>query len=93
MKRIQRKRSAGWKKPAGAINITRPGKWGNPFEVKEHGREEAVRLFERAIETGSRELKFTTDEIKQLRGKDLMCWCKPGDLCHGDVLLKLANTA
>lgn len=26
-----------------------------------------------------------------LRGKNLACWCKPGDECHVDVLLELAN--
>jgi len=31
--RIQRKRIKGWKKPNGAINCTRPGKWGNPFKI------------------------------------------------------------
>ena len=31
-RRIQRKRSAGWRLPAGAVCVTRPGKWGNPFE-------------------------------------------------------------
>jgi len=30
--RIQRKRTKGWKLPDGAICVTRPGKWGNPFE-------------------------------------------------------------
>jgi hypothetical protein len=26
-----------------------------------------------------------------LRGKNLGCWCKPGDPCHADVLLEIAN--
>jgi hypothetical protein len=30
--------------------------------------------------------------IPGLRGKDLGCWCRPGDPCHADVLLELANT-
>jgi hypothetical protein len=29
-------------------------------------------------------------DVHELRGKDLVCWCAP-DLCHGDVLLRLAN--
>ena len=33
-KRIQRLRTAGWKKPAGAVYVGRPGKWGNPFAAK-----------------------------------------------------------
>ena len=31
--RIQRKRTKGWRMPGGAINVTRPGPWGNPFIV------------------------------------------------------------
>jgi Domain of unknown function (DUF4326) len=34
-RRIQRRRTAGWKLPEGAICVTRPGKWGNPFVVGE----------------------------------------------------------
>jgi hypothetical protein len=26
-----------------------------------------------------------------LAGKDLACWCKPGQPCHADVLLRIAN--
>lgn len=34
-KRIQLKRTKGWRKPEGAIVVTRPGRWGNPFKVGE----------------------------------------------------------
>lgn len=35
---------------------------------------------------------FTIDELReQLGGKNLMCFCKQGEPCHGDVLLKMAN--
>jgi hypothetical protein len=29
--------------------------------------------------------------LPELRGKDLACWCRPGQPCHADVLLELAN--
>lgn len=29
--------------------------------------------------------------IGKLKGKNLACWCKPGDPCHADILLGLAN--
>jgi hypothetical protein len=32
-KRIQRKRTKGWKMPPNAISVTRPGKFGNPFRI------------------------------------------------------------
>nr|WP_295465295.1 DUF4326 domain-containing protein [Mesorhizobium sp.] len=28
---------------------------------------------------------------RDLRGKNLACWCRPGSPCHADVLLDLAN--
>lgn len=34
-KRIQRKRTKGWKMPPNAIYVGRPTKWGNPFVVRE----------------------------------------------------------
>lgn len=37
-------------------------------------------------------LTFTEDDIRELKGKDLVCWCAPKP-CHADILLKLANEA
>jgi hypothetical protein len=31
--------------PDGAVVVSRPSRWGNPFSVEEHGRELAVTLF------------------------------------------------
>lgn len=31
------------------------------------------------------------DALPRLRGKNLACWCRPGEPCHADVLLELAN--
>lgn len=30
-------------------------------------------------------------DLRELRGKNLACWCKLGEPCHADVLLELAN--
>jgi hypothetical protein len=38
-----------------------------------------------------RRRKVFKEDIGQLRGKNLACWCKPGAPCHADVLLELAN--
>ena len=34
---------------------------------------------------------YEFDDIEELRGKDLACWCKLSDPCHADVLLEWAN--
>jgi len=37
-KRIQRRRTKGWRMPEGAVYVGRPTKWRNPFVVGEvHG--------------------------------------------------------
>jgi hypothetical protein len=34
----------------------------------------------------------TLEDIRQhLKDKNLACWCAPGQPCHADVLLELAN--
>ena len=33
-KRIQRKRTKGWRMPEGAVYVGRPSKWGNPFGIE-----------------------------------------------------------
>ena len=32
-RRIQLRRAKGWRKPAGAVVVARPSRWGNPFTV------------------------------------------------------------
>ena len=32
--RIQLRRTKGWRKPEGAVVVSRPSKWGNPFKVQ-----------------------------------------------------------
>lgn len=33
-KRIQRRRTKGWRMPEGAVYVGRPTKWGNPFDFR-----------------------------------------------------------
>lgn len=35
--RIQRKRTAGWRMPAGAVVVDRSTKWGNPIDLSDVG--------------------------------------------------------
>ena len=78
--------------PEGAVAIVRPSIWGNPFKIsKENSREKVIKEFEDALLQGK--LRFTISEVREkLSGKDLACWCKVGDPCHGDVLIKYANS-
>lgn len=55
-----------------------------PESLSEHGR---LKLFEAMTDRRANIL----DRLPSLRGKNLACWCKPGQPCHADVLLELAN--
>lgn len=93
--RIKRQRTKGWKMPANTISVTRPGRWGNPYRGPNFTPAEAVAAYRRAMTM----IDTTPDlhwlklrgRIGELRGKNIACWCKPGDPCHADVLLELAN--
>ena len=97
-KRIQRKRTKGWRTPANAANVCRPGKFGNPFLVTEdRGAIECIGAFRiwltvDGVDAGvPSKKKAILDNLDELKGKDLACFCKEGKPCHGDVLLELAN--
>ena len=51
-KRIQRLRAKGWKIPAGAVCVTRPSIFGNPFPTDVYGTIGAVDKFRRLMTTG-----------------------------------------
>jgi len=38
-KRIQRRRTKGWKMPENTVCVTRPGMFGNPFKTKNRAAE------------------------------------------------------
>ena len=104
-KRIQRKRTKGWRMPENCVSVTRPGIFGNPF-----GSAESFHnwLLYRRINVFDLhdEWKPWNDEQKErlakkrdaillglpsLRGKDLACFCGHDRYCHADTLLTAAN--
>lgn len=90
-KRIQRKRSKGWQMPEGAVYVGRPSRWGNPYKAKEcaNGATGAVQCFRVLVES---EEETVAEIRRELRGKDLACWCPLNKPCHADVLLEVANS-
>lgn len=70
------------------VYIGRGSKWGNPFKIGEkYSREESIRKFTQYFYRGIKSGKFTIDEILELDGKRLGCFCKPQS-CHGDVIVR-----
>jgi hypothetical protein len=77
--------------PEGAVYIgrampryrLRKSKWHNPYLTGT--REQMIANYKAHLyEDG------LINDIGELRGKDLVCWCAPLR-CHGDILLRLAN--
>lgn len=73
--------------PTNAIYVGRTTDFGNPFSVSHFGRAEAISRFEKLVNNNA---AFKEQIIKELKGKDLICHCKPLP-CHADILLKIAN--
>jgi len=40
--RVKLSRRPGARKPAGAVVVSRPSRWGNPYTIAEYGSEQAV---------------------------------------------------
>lgn len=80
------------------VYIGRPSKWGNPFshlqdskaDVVVEDRADAVELFDKWIVQG--EGKHLLNDLHELKGKRLGCWCKSGLPCHGHILARLADS-
>jgi hypothetical protein len=67
---------------------TAGSKWCNPFVVSSDcTREQAIEAFEDWITTATHLFPAKFD-LRELRGKTLVCWCAPLP-CHGDVLARL----
>lgn len=83
-----------------AANVARPTLWGNPYKLpkialgndRDSAAKKLIHWFREDLINGA--LTYNLEDVrKELAGKNLACWCKPGQCCHADVLLELANEA
>lgn len=102
--RIQRKRTKGWKMPPNTVYVGRPSIYGNRFKVGRDGldREDVTIMFQTfLLQDGGIELTDRRGDFagilslavikRELKGKNLCCWCPLDEPCHADILLKIAN--
>ena len=92
-RRIRLSRTRGWRLPEGAVVVSRPTRWGNPYAVGDPGitdRATAVRRYRAML---ARDDALRARARDALRGRDLACWCPLDGPCHADVLLEVANAA
>ena len=89
------------------VLVSRPSKWGNPYKIGNiveissntpikriqlTSAEAVVSMFEEYL--GYEEMiesNLWKSMKKELKGKNLACWCPLDQPCHADVLLKIAN--
>ena len=100
-KRIQRKRTKGWRMPEDAVYVGRGTQWGNPFRLGTPNADDCMVGYRADIVAKYRYeivqmnggfVGFNSAWVQRhLRGKDLACWCPLDQPCHADVLLELAN--
>ena len=105
-RRVQRKRTKGWRMPPNMVYVGRPTKWGNPF--RRGSAQHAVHMFRWLLRGDWRSLHrhgvplltelplrlhraHLLESLSKLRGKNLACWCPLDQPCHADVLLEIAN--
>ncbi len=105
MKRVQRKRTKGYKLPDNCKYVGRPTKWGNPFRVSEKlTAKEAVKRYKECVlnnvmayyyfdeveaSVNFKHFQYISQNIEELRGKDLACFCPLSSPCHADALIEL----
>ena len=88
-RRLQLRRTKGWRMPANTLKVDRTTLFGNPFLAADHGPAGALALY-RAWITGRRLNGGVRPQTRQklarsrrdilralptLRGKNLACWC------------------
>ena len=75
--------------PVTAVYVGRPTKWGNPYQIGRDGtRDEVLRKFQKWVFAARPFLIYHAQ--RELRGRDLVCWCAP-QRCHADFWLRVAN--
>ena len=94
--RVQLRRTKGWRLPPATVVVARPSKWGNPYKMGQPigstsiaplSVAESVEWFEHALVAG--DLPVGLEDLAELVGHDLACWCHLDAPCHADVLLRL----
>jgi hypothetical protein len=76
------------------IPCAKHSKWNNPFTSKRYGLEKSLQMYKEWVLTGSNPVSGKKrkdgpliNDIEELRGKHLGCWCAP-EPCHGHILLE-----
>lgn len=103
--RVRRSRKKGWRMPPNTVYVGRGSRWGNPHKVGVDGKtaQDCVRCYfedlfpythhgaRNSLEDLHLSILNLEEAQRDLRGKNLACWCELGEPCHADVLLQIVN--
>lgn len=90
MKILNKRNLPNGRVPHNAVYVGRPTIFGNPYEMKsEKDRDRVCDLYEIHARKMMNSVWFV-EELKKLKGKDLVCWCYP-KRCHAETLIKLCE--
>ena len=92
-RRVQLRRSKGWRMPPNTVKVDRTTRYGNPYQAGQDGdgdRAHLVGLY-RDYLARPEQADLVAHIRTSLAGKNLACWCPLDGPCHADVLLEIAN--
>lgn len=76
-KRIQRKRTKGWKMPPNTVYVGRPSMFQNPYKLHDFtSRDAPIAMFRKMALLPEGGFIYRERVIQHLRGKNLACWCQ-----------------
>ncbi|MEN5176363.1 DUF4326 domain-containing protein [Brevundimonas diminuta] len=104
-RRVQLSRAKGWRMPENTVKVDRTTRWGNPYKIGGLDHENDIvetasdakhafsvlRGEQAEAHDEGHHVQIVADIRRDLRGKNLACWCRLDQPCHADVLLELAN--
>lgn len=90
--RIQLSRARGYRKPEGAVVVSRPSKWGNPFRF-ERGKDGEWRVTGNGKVSWSADLKVSWTKVQaaQWAVDEFRTTCPPGSIRARDIQIHLAG--
>lgn len=84
--RVQLRRTKGWRMPPNTVKVARPSAFGN------YAGPTKMDFDDQILAMSNADRAFFMDKVKELRGKNLACFCPLDRPCHADTLLELANS-
>jgi hypothetical protein len=79
--------------PANTVKVDRSTRWGNPFRAtKSMPVARTIEKFEEWLVNDPAGRELACKAQVELKRKNLACWCPLDSPCHGEILLRIANS-